>query len=103
MNDVGRSSLHGKSLKFIGFSFGKHPTKLGHYVEMSVFQLGKGYVLALSEGVGTGDLKQARADLGAMTSGEEIAPFAQRHLEGLSLVALKKLLIDAIFQKWSWV
>lgn len=97
MDSTSRSSLNNRTLVMIGFGFVPHPTKKRYFIQMSFYKvkqrncLTSEYVIAVSEGPGTGNVAMAKSGLGKEILGQFIAPFAARNLKGIELAELKRI------------
>jgi hypothetical protein len=92
---VGKSSLLGEKLTYVGFSFDDHPLSAGMKIQMVVYKLGKdSFVLCLSE-TAHPDMEQAVNDLGAVVDGCDVAPFAVRRVDGVSIKELQNVLKES--------
>lgn len=95
MRDVGKSTLLGRRLTYVGFCFNTHPLDQGMKVQTVIYRLGKdSYVLCLSE-IAYPDEKEALDSLGAEVDGAYVAPFAARRVDGITYGELKSLLQKA--------
>jgi hypothetical protein len=91
--EVGKSTLLGKKLTYVGFCFDNHPLEGAAKIQTVFYHLRgtDSYVLCMSE-VAKPDLEQAIGSLGAVVDGIRIAPFAVRMAEGISFDELRELM-----------
>lgn len=104
MVETARSSLYGKVGVIVGFGFGEHPTAFDSFVNIVVYRVGDGYVLAMGEGRGRGKPNLMRPMLGEECPGSAFAPYAQRGIEGMDFGTLRDVMtIEMPNMKWEWL
>lgn len=105
MESTPRSSLNNVQLRFVGFCFLNHPIKPNWFCQTSIYQhveKADKFVICVSEGRGKGKVNFARMGLGGIAAGRDVAPYAQRHLEGCSFELMKEILEKSQNAKWYW-
>jgi hypothetical protein len=95
MKEVGKSTLLGKTLTFVGFAFDDHPLDPSLKIQLTVYKLNaKAHVLCLSE-TRHPETELTREELGGEVLGDDIAPFAVRLMEGLPTTEMRQLLTES--------
>lgn len=103
LQTVGRSTLYGKTGVLVGFAFGRHPIRSGHFISMVVYRISEEFVLCLSEGPGKGSPSQMCEGLGKSVPASLFAPFAQRSIAGLEFDELRRVLSEEMTgMRWVW-